>query len=64
MRFWRDGQVQSYVRPLDAVHMTAGPDGVRGSGPNQDYALRCALNFPSLPDPRLDRLTLPPGFIQ
>jgi hypothetical protein len=27
--FWRYGQVQSYVRPLGAVHMTAGPDGVR-----------------------------------
>ena len=26
---WRYGQVQSYVRPIDAVHMTAGPDGVR-----------------------------------
>jgi ribosomal protein S18 acetylase RimI-like enzyme len=27
--FFRYGQVQSYVRPTDAVHMTAGPDGVR-----------------------------------
>ncbi len=50
------GQVQSYVRPLDAVRMTAGPDGVRRSGPNQDYALLCALNYPGLPNPQLDRL--------
>src|SRR5215472_648852 len=28
-RRWRNGQVQSYVRPFGAVHMTAGPDGVR-----------------------------------
>jgi hypothetical protein len=28
-QFRRYGQVQSYVRPTDAVHMTAGPDGVR-----------------------------------
>jgi hypothetical protein len=26
---WRIGQVQSYVRPFDAAHMAAGPDGVR-----------------------------------
>ena len=26
---WQSGQVQSYVRPFDAVPMTAGPDGVR-----------------------------------
>ena len=29
VRFWRHGQVQSYVRPFGAVHVTAGPDGVR-----------------------------------
>ena len=28
-RFRRYGQVQSYVRPFGAVHLTAGPDGVR-----------------------------------
>ena len=26
---WRNGQVRSYVRPFGAVHVTAGPDGVR-----------------------------------
>jgi len=40
---WRNGRVQSYVRPLGAVHLTAGPDGVRWSGPHPDCALRCAL---------------------
>ena len=27
---WRDGRVQSCVRPVAAVHMTAGLDGVHG----------------------------------
>jgi hypothetical protein len=40
---------------LDAVHLTAGPDGVRWSGPYQDYALLGALNYSGLPDPQLDR---------
>ena len=35
----QDGRVQSCVRPVDAVLMTAGPDEVRGPGPNQVIAL-------------------------
>ena len=27
------GRVQSYVRPVDAAHLTAGPDEIRRSGP-------------------------------
>jgi hypothetical protein len=27
---WRGGRVQSCVRPVAAVHMTAGPDGMHG----------------------------------
>ena len=27
---WHGGRVQSCVRPVAAVHMTAGPDGMRG----------------------------------
>jgi hypothetical protein len=27
---WGGGRVQSCVRPVGAVHMTAGPDGMRG----------------------------------
>ena len=30
---WRGGRVQSCVRPVAAVHMTAGLDGMHGSGP-------------------------------
>jgi gamma-glutamyltranspeptidase/glutathione hydrolase len=29
----RSGRLRSYVRPVDAVGSTAGPDGIRGSGP-------------------------------
>ncbi len=36
---WRFGRVQSCVRPVDAVYMTAGLDGFRGSGPT----LLCGL---------------------
>lgn len=28
---WRFGQLQSCVRPVDVVGMTAGPDGILGS---------------------------------
>src|SRR5271166_3252582 len=44
--FWRLGRVRSYVRPFGAAPMAAGPDGVRGSGPYQDYALKMRLEFP------------------
>jgi hypothetical protein len=30
--FWRGGRVQSCVRPVAAVHMTAGLDGMHGYG--------------------------------
>jgi hypothetical protein len=29
------GRLRSYVRPLRCGRMTAGPDGLRGSGPKQ-----------------------------
>src|SRR5438128_627638 len=29
------GRLRSYVRPLRAARMAAGPDGLRGSGPEQ-----------------------------
>lgn len=32
-------ELQSYVRPLRAVHVTAGHDGVRRSDPNRLFAL-------------------------
>jgi hypothetical protein len=37
---WRPGRVRSYVRPFRAAHVAAGPDGVRGSGPYQECALK------------------------
>ena len=30
LRVRRGGRVQSYVRPIGPVHMTAGPDGMHG----------------------------------
>ncbi len=35
----QSGRVQSCVRPVDAVLMTAGPNAIRGSGPNHKRAL-------------------------
>jgi len=32
LRFERFGRLRSYVRPVDAEHMSAGLDGVRRSG--------------------------------
>ena len=37
------GRVRSYVRPVGAVLMAAGPDAVRGSDPNQFVALIARL---------------------
>ena len=37
-----DWSVQPFVRPVDAVHMTAGHNALRGSGPGKpsfDYAM-------------------------
>jgi hypothetical protein len=35
------GRVRSYVRPICAALMAAGPDAIRGSSPNQ-FAALCA----------------------
>jgi hypothetical protein len=35
--------------------MTAGPDGIRGPGPNQFAALLAATHYPGFPDPRRDQ---------
>ncbi len=34
------GRVQPCVRPVDAAHVAAGPNVVRGSGPNQNRIFR------------------------
>ena len=50
--------VQPCVRPLDAVHMTAGPNAVRGSGPGQNPAFDDAVALVGCPDRRIDRLCI------
>ena len=45
------GRVRSCVRPFHAVLMTAGPDGIRGSGSNQTLALVALELLRSIPTP-------------
>ena len=50
--------VQPCVRPLDAVHMTAGHNALRGSGPGQQLAFDNAMALVGCPDRRIDRLCI------
>ena len=50
--------VQPCVRPVDAVHMTAGHNALRGSGPGQKLAFDNALALVGCPDRRIDRLCI------
>jgi hypothetical protein len=50
--------VQPCVRPLSAVHMTAGHNALRGSGPDQKHAFDDALAHVGCPDRRIDRLCI------
>ena len=50
--------VQPCVRPLRAVHMTAGHNALRGSGPAQKLAFENALAQVGCPDRRIDRLCI------
>ena len=50
--------VQPCVRPLDAVHMTAGHNALRGSGPGQKPAFENAMAQVGCPDRRIDRLCI------
>src|SRR5450756_379826 len=50
--------VQPCVRPFDAVHMTAGHNALRGSGPGQKHAFDNALAHVGCPDRRIDRLCI------
>ena len=50
--------VQPCVRPLSAVHLTAGHNALRGSGPDQKRAFDNALAQVGCPDRRIDRLVL------
>src|SRR5213075_2558568 len=46
------------VRPLSAVHMTAGHNALRGSGPGQNRAFDDAMAQVGCPDRRIDRLCI------
>jgi len=48
--------VQPCVRPVGAVHMTAGHNALRGSGPDQTPAFDNASTQVGCPDRRIDRL--------
>ncbi len=50
--------VQPCVRPLSAVHMTAGHNALRGSGPGQNLAFENAVAHVGCPDRRIDRLCI------
>jgi hypothetical protein len=50
--------VQPCVRPVGAVHMTAGHNALRGSGPGQKLAFDDALAQVGCPDRRIDRLCI------
>ena len=52
------GSVLPCVRPLDAVHMTAGHNALRGSGPGQKPAFDDAMALVGCPDRRIDRLCI------
>jgi len=47
--------VQPCVRPVCAVHMTAGHNALRGSGPGQNRAFKDAVALMGCPDRRVDR---------
>jgi len=45
------GRVRSRVRPVDAARVAAGPNALRGSGPNRSHAFEYALTQAGSPDP-------------
>src|SRR6516225_9659194 len=49
------GRLRSYVRPLHAAWIAAGPDGLRGSGPEQGSDVYASLGSTGCPGPRTDR---------
>jgi hypothetical protein len=55
---WQAWSEQPCVRPVSAVHMTAGHNALRGSGPGQKHAFDNALAQVGCPDRRVDRLCI------
>ena len=59
LTFCSIGRVRSRVRPVDAAGVAAGPNALRGSGPQQNGALwKGALTQAGSPDPRNDRICI------
>jgi hypothetical protein len=52
LRRWSE---QPCVRPLSAVHRTAGHNALRGSGPGQKHTFEDAVAHVDCPDRRIDR---------
>jgi hypothetical protein len=50
--------VRSRVRPVDAADVAAGPNALRGSGPNPSRAFDDAMTLAGSPDPRNDRICI------
>jgi hypothetical protein len=50
--------VRPCVRPVSAVHMTAGHNALRGSGPGQTPAFDDAMALVGCPDRRIDGLCI------
>ena len=50
--------VRPCVRPLNAVHMTAGHNALRGSGPDHKPAFKNAMAQVGCPNRRIDRLCI------
>jgi hypothetical protein len=55
MQQWSE---QPCVRPVSAVHVTAGHNALRGSGPGQLHAFDHAVARVGCPDRRIDRLCI------
>jgi hypothetical protein len=45
-------------RPVDAARVAAGPNALRGSGPNRKHAFKDAMTQAGSPDPRNDRICI------
>ena len=58
LTFCSIGRVRSRVRPFDAAGVAAGPNALRGSGPNRSPALDGAMTQTGSPDPRNDRICI------
>ena len=47
-----------FMGSVDAARVAAGPNALRGSGPNRSHAFEDALTLAGSPDPRNDRVCI------